>query len=51
VPPLGAKVRAASLLATGGCVSVSEHDFGVVIRLPAEAVDPIDTIVALDLDR
>jgi alpha-L-fucosidase len=51
LPPLGTKVRGARLLATGRSVAFSEHDFGVVIRLPAEAVDPIDTIVALDVDR
>ena len=37
--------------ATGRPVTFSEHDFGVVLRVPAESVDPIDTIVALDLDR
>jgi alpha-L-fucosidase len=51
LPPLGAKIRAARLLTTGRGVNVSEHDFGVVVQLPADAVDPIDTIVALDLER
>jgi alpha-L-fucosidase len=51
LPALGAKVRGARLLATGRPVTFSEHDFGVVLRVPAEAVDPIDTILALDLDR
>jgi hypothetical protein len=51
LPALGAKVRSARLLATGRPVTFSEHDFGVVLRVPAESVDPIDTIVALDLDR
>jgi len=27
----------------------SEHDFGVVLKLPRDAVDPIDTIVELTL--
>jgi alpha-L-fucosidase len=51
LPPLGTKVRGARLLPTGRVVNFSEHDFGVVIQLPTDAVDPIDTIVALDLDR
>ena len=51
LPPLGAKVRGARFLTTGRAAEYSEHDFGVVVRLPADAVDPIDTIIALDLDR
>src|SRR5207253_1494897 len=51
VPPLGAKVRSARFLASGRPAEFSEHDFGVVVTLPADAVDPIDTIVALDLTR
>ena len=49
--PLGARIRGARFLATGRAVDFSEDDFGVVVRLPAEAVDPIDTIVALDLQQ
>ena len=51
IPSLGSKVRSARLLATGLPVTFSEHDFGVVLRLPAESVDPIDTVVAIDIDR
>jgi alpha-L-fucosidase len=51
LPPIGAKIRGARLVATGRSVDVSEHDFGAIVRLPADAVDPVDTIVALDLDR
>jgi alpha-L-fucosidase len=50
IPPLGARVRSARLLGAGRAAEFSEHDFGIVVRLPAEVVDPIDTIVALDLD-
>jgi hypothetical protein len=39
------------LLATGRPVTFSEHDFGVVLRWPADAADPIDTVIAIDLDR
>ena len=49
--PLGARVRSARFLATGRAADFSEHDFGVVVRLPTDAVDPIDTIVALDLQQ
>src|SRR5262249_27255434 len=51
LPPIGAKIRRATFLATGGAAEFSEHEFGVVVRLPADVIDPIDTIVALDLDR
>ena len=50
VPPLGAKVLSAQFLTARRPADFSEHDFGVVVKLPAGVVDPIDTIVALDLD-
>jgi alpha-L-fucosidase len=50
VPPLGAKVRGARLLSSGRAAEISEHDFGVVVTLPPDAIDPIDTIIVLDLD-
>jgi hypothetical protein len=50
IPPLGAKVRSARFLSTGRAATFSEHDFGVVVQIPSDAVDSIDTIVALDLD-
>jgi hypothetical protein len=49
LPPLGAKVRSARVLTAGRAAEFSEHDFGVVVKLPADAVDPIDTIVELTL--
>jgi len=51
LPPLGARVRGAQFLATGRAADFSEQDFGVVVRLPKDAVDPMDTIVALDLQQ
>jgi alpha-L-fucosidase len=50
LPPLGAKVRGARFLASGRGADFSEHDFGVVVKLPADAIDPLDTVVALDLE-
>jgi alpha-L-fucosidase len=50
IPPLGGRVRSARLLSAGRPAEFSEHDFGVVVKLPAEVIDPIDTIIALDLD-
>ena len=49
LPPLGARVRSARFLSTGRAAEFSEHDFGVVVKLPRDAVDPIDTIVELVL--
>ena len=51
VPPLGAKVRGARFLASGRAAEFSEHDFGVVVKLPADAIDPVDTIIVLDLNQ
>jgi len=48
--PLGAKVRSARFLASGRSAEFSEHEFGVVVKIPGDAVDPLDTVVALDLD-
>ena len=50
IPPLGAHVRSAAFLAGGRRAEFSEHDFGVVLKIPPDAVDPIDTVVALDLE-
>ena len=49
LPPVGARIRAATFLAGGRRAEFSEHDFGVVVTIPPDVVDPIDTIVALDL--
>ena len=49
LPPLGAKSRSARFMTTGRAAEFSEHDFGVVVTLPRDAVDPIDTIVELTL--
>jgi alpha-L-fucosidase len=50
LPPLGAKVRSARFLSAGRAATFSEHDFGIVLQIPGDVVDPIDTVVALDLD-
>jgi alpha-L-fucosidase len=51
LPPLGARIRSARVLTTGRAAEFSEHDFGVVVKLPRDAVDPIDTIVELVLQN
>jgi len=50
LPPLPAKIRAATFLGTGAAAQFSLSDAGVVLEVPPEAVDPIDTIIALDLE-
>jgi alpha-L-fucosidase len=49
LPPLGRAIRSARFLATGRAAEFSEHDFGVVVKLPRDAVDPVDTVVELVL--
>ena len=50
LPSLPSPVRAARLLGTGRAVTFPPVDGGVIVKVPRDAVDPIDTIVALDLD-
>jgi alpha-L-fucosidase len=49
LPPLPSAVRSARLLNGGRPIDVKSGDFGVVLTIPRDAVDPIDTIVALEL--
>src|SRR5204863_3362984 len=44
LPPLGARIRSARFLSAGRAAEFSEHDFGVVLKLPKDVLDPIDTI-------
>src|SRR5438034_71655 len=46
VPPLPAKIRSARFLGSGRPATFTEGGFGVVLTLPRDAVDPIDTIIA-----
>jgi alpha-L-fucosidase len=49
VPPLPGKIRSARFLGTGRAAEFREQDFGVVLTVPRDAVDPIDTIIVLEL--
>jgi len=49
IPSLPGKVGAARLLGSDRAVPFTQTDAGVVLTLPRDATDPIDTIVALDL--
>jgi alpha-L-fucosidase len=51
IPPLGTKIRGAKFMASGRNAEFSEHDYGVVVKLPAETIDSIDTIIVLDVDQ
>jgi hypothetical protein len=50
LPPLPSAVRSAKLLNGGRAVEFKTADFGTVLTLPRDAVDPIDTIVVLELE-
>lgn len=50
LPPLPSPVRSARLLDGGRAVPFKTGDFGVVLTLPRDAIDPIDTIVVLELE-
>ena len=49
LPPLPSAVRSAHLLG-GRPIDVKTGDFGVVLSLPRDAVDPIDTVVVLEME-
>jgi len=49
LPSLPAPVRSARLLNGGRAIDVKSGDFGIVLTIPPDAIDPIDTIVVLDL--
>jgi alpha-L-fucosidase len=50
LPPLPAAVRSAKLLNGGRAIDFKSGDFGTVLTIPRDAVDPIDTIVVLELE-
>ena len=50
LPAIDVKIKSARILG-GDRVTVSQGDAGVIITVPAAQQDPIDTIVALKLDR
>ena len=49
LPGLPSPVRSAKLLDGGGAVEFKTSEFGTVLLLP-KALDPIDTIVVLELE-
>lgn len=49
VPGIQNKVRGAKLLATGEPVTASREGDGVVLQVPAKAVDAVDTVIVLDV--
>jgi len=49
LPPLPRKIKAASVL-SGGKVAFNQTDQAVEITLPVQRIDPIDTLIKLELD-
>jgi alpha-L-fucosidase len=50
LPPLPSGVRSAHLLNGGRAVDFKAADYGVVLTIPKDAIDPIDTIIVLDME-
>jgi alpha-L-fucosidase len=50
LPPLPTAIRSAKLLSGGRAVDFKTGDFGTVLTLPKDAIDPIDTVVVLEMD-
>lgn len=51
IPRLPARIKAAYFLKDRSRAEVVENDYGVVIKIPSQAVDEYDTIVVLEMDR
>ena len=49
LPPLPSAVRSAHLLG-GRAIDFKTADYGLVLSLPRDAVDPIDTVVVLEME-
>lgn len=50
LPAIPAKITAAKIL-TGGSVDCKQTDAGITLTVPAASQDPIDTLIALDIDK
>ena len=50
LPPLAAKITAARVM-TGGTVDYKQTDAALILSVPVANHDPIDTLVALDIDQ
>ena len=50
LPALPAEIKSATLL-NGGKVECTQQDGKLVVRIPATALEPVDTIVKLELNR
>ena len=50
VPPLGARVRAARYLRDGSRAEFEQHELGVLLKLPLDRRDPLDTVIELQME-
>lgn len=50
VPPLGARVRSARFLRDGSPAAFEQHELGVLLKLPPDKRDPLDTVVELQME-
>jgi alpha-L-fucosidase len=49
IPPVGGTIAGARFLKTGSKADVKVVDEGVLLAIPKDAVDPFDTVIALEL--
>jgi alpha-L-fucosidase len=50
LPPLGGRVRAARFLRDGSMAIFEQHELGVLLRLPVDRRDPLNTVVELQME-
>jgi alpha-L-fucosidase len=48
IPNFGKKIKNISTFVDGSALTYRQDDFGIIIKLPEEKIDPIDTILVLE---
>lgn len=51
LPRLPQKIKSARFLKNGGPAKIIDHELGLLLRMPAPAVDEYDTVVELELEQ
>ena len=50
MPSLGGRVKSATAMKNGARVEVVENEYGVLVRIPKDAVDQYDTVIAVEIE-
>ncbi len=50
MPSLGGRVKSATAMKNGARVEVVENEYGLLVRIPRDAVDQYDTVISVELE-